>query len=87
MLTHPSGLFRDISKFPSLEWCRPLNILRANIKNLLKIQHVRAYNFGNSGSNITKFARGRCHNMGTTVGMGAPTKFGVQKTSKIRRDF
>jgi len=55
----------------------------------LKIQHVRAYNFEINGSNLMKLyqARGRCDNVGTTLGRVAPTKFGIATTSKIRRNF
>ena len=53
---------------------------------------MRAYNFGGSGLNITKFYQVMCLVAGvinwTLILQGVPpTKFGRVKTSKIQRDL
>jgi len=53
---------------------------------------VRAYNFGASGSNVTKLFHTTCSEAGVFkwalfLGKVRPLKFGRQKMSKIQRDF
>jgi len=49
------------------------------------------YNFGGSGRYLTKLrgdmARSQGDNVDTNFARGAPTKFGMAKTSKIQRNF
>ena len=70
----------------------PLKIRGRTCKIGIKIQGVRAYNFGASGSNITKRFHATCREAGVFkwvqfLGKARPLKFGRAKYGAISGNF